>query len=63
MFNSLKREVIQEVIDELQCLCIEYDAKREVKSSLGEDVTLEIGTGSGLRKAIGRVYDLKDKYR
>lgn len=63
MFNRLKREVIQEVIDELQDLCIEYDSKREVKSSLNEDVTFEAGIGSGLRKAIGKAREVKSKYK
>ena len=62
MFNGLKRQVIQEVINELQDLCIEHDAKIEVKNGSGEDVTFEAGIGSGLRQAIGRAYNIKNKY-
>lgn len=63
MFNGLKRQVIQEVINELELLCIEYDAKEAVKSGLGEDATFEIGTGYGLRKARKVARNIQDKYK
>ena len=63
MLNKLKRKIITEVINELQDLCNEYDAKLGVKVGLDEDVTYEAGVCSGIRKAIGKVYDIKSKYR
>ena len=63
MFNKLKREIIQEVINEFQDLCIKYDAEIGAKIELDKDVTFETGIGIGLRKAIGIAYDIKYKYR
>jgi len=63
MFNGLKRQVIQEVINELELLCIEYDAQEEAKSMCGEDVTFEIGVGYGLRKARKAARNIQDKYK
>ena len=63
MFNVLKREVIQEVIDAIELLCVEYDAKEEAKSMCGDDVTFEIGIGFGLRTALRKVRDIKEQYK
>jgi len=63
MFNGLKRQVIQEVINEIEFLCIKYDAEEKVKSEFGEDVTFEIGVGYGLRKARKVARNIQDKYK
>lgn len=67
MFKKLKgriiSDVINEIIDEFKNLCFEWDAKTEVKKELNEDVTFEVGVGSGLRKAIMKAYDIKQKYK
>lgn len=63
MFNGLKRQVIQEVVNELELLCIKYDVEEEVKSMCGEDVTFEIGVGYGLRKARKAACNIQDKYK
>lgn len=62
MFNISKIKAIQEVIDELELLCIEYDAKEEVKSGCGEDVVFEIGVEYGLRLARKAARNIQDKY-
>ena len=63
MFNGLKRKAIQEVIDELKVMCIEYDIKIEEKRESNKDATFEAGVGSGLRKAIRKASDVKTKYK
>lgn len=66
MFNRLKRKVIQEVmnefINELKDLCDEYDNIVKEKHRLNENVDFELGIGSGLRKAIGKAFNIKNKH-
>lgn len=62
MLKKIKRKILQEVINELWDFCKAWDLEREVKQECGDNVTFELGVGAGLRRAIGLVCDMRDRY-
>lgn len=62
MLKKMKRKVLQEVINELRDFCKAWDFEIEVKQECGDNVTFELGVGSGLRRAIAVVCDMRDRY-
>lgn len=67
MFNKFKKkianEVLREVLDALLFVILDHNRAIEIKKEVGILDDYDVGIGSGLRMARGRVSAIRDKYQ
>lgn len=67
MFKKFKKkianEVLEEVLDDLLFVILDHNQTIEIKKEVGTLDNYEVGIGSGLRMARGRVSAISDKYK